>query len=782
MKSYLKFLSRNKAYTVIDVLGLALSMMFIVLIGAYTWQETHIDSQHSRSSRMYVMGMDMDGDRITGSHWRMIRRLIDKFPEIEAGTALVRGKRQLETTGGENVTANVLYADSTFYDIFDFQLLRGDRSKVLSAPNSIVVTEDFARKMWKDEDPVGKTIVFQKGEDPLVVTGIMAPMENTAISTPEKTPFDAVIPFPNVRFQNESLYMEGMNNAVGADIVLLARNGADLRDKENQINEFAKEFFWILRLPGTDYRITIEPFDTLYFSDYQSINVLSRGDGNMVKILFATGLAILLFALMNYVNLTVALSGYRAREMATRRLLGHSRRGIIMKLMAESTLLCLVSFIIGFFLAWLALPYAGNLLGTSISLRHCITPATVLILIAIILLMGVLAGIIPALLISSAKPIDVVRGTFRRRTKMVFSKVFIVVQNVITIVMIAAAITMYLQINHLVNAPLGYDSEGLLSIENGGDNSQAKVFMQRVSELPSVEMVSAAAGNPFQGGNNNTMTYNDRTVSFQTLIGDENYFKILGIGLERNNGLSDRYRIYLNRQALAELGLPEDTPDYPYYSEREPVAGIMKDFHIRTILDEQHPLRAIITDIDGFTPWEFLIKVKGDEASQAETYGMVKEIFKEIYRYDIEDPHPYLRQAVEYRFKSQRNLVTIVAIFAMIAIVVSLLGLVAMSTYFVQQRRREIAIKKVFGCGSSEMLRRLVLSFLSYVAIAFVLAVPLIYWLMNDWLSEFSYRIPLHWWIFVISGAVCMVISVISVYIQSSRAANENPVRALYQN
>lgn len=339
MRSYFKFLRKNKAYTLIDVLGLALSVMFIILIGAYTWQETHLDSQHSKIDRMYVIGLDMEGSTTTGSHWRMIRKLMDQFPEIENGTALATNHRWLKTVDGENVPTNVVFVDSTFYDMFDFQLIRGDRKKVLANPNSIVVTEDYARRIWKDEDPIGKTIIYNSQEDPLIVSGIMAPMENTSIFSPDDKPVDALIPFEMTKYWNYSVYADEMNNATGAEIVLLAKDGTDLSENEQRYNDFAKEFYWILKMPGVECRMKLIPFKDHYFSGYaSSTGALGRGDVKLVKILFATGLAILLFALMNYINLTVALSGYRAKEMATRRLLGDSRAGIMMKLMGESTL------------------------------------------------------------------------------------------------------------------------------------------------------------------------------------------------------------------------------------------------------------------------------------------------------------------------------------------------------------------------------------------------------------------------------------------------------------
>ncbi len=781
MKSYFKFLSHNKAYTLIDMFGLAVSFMFLIIIGAYTWQENHLDTQHSKFDRLYVLGMDFGGEKISGSHWRIINRLVDQFPEIESGTAIVRMGTTMRTAEGDLMNTSTLFADSTFFDIFDFELEQGDRRTALEAPNSAVVTREYARKMWGDDDPMGKTLIWDdSSEVALVVTAIMEPLANTMIAPKDGSKIEVVTPFINVQRYNSSLTMEGMNNAVGAEVFLLAKDGYDLAAEQQKYHDFAKEFFWILQLPESEIQQVVIPMNEIYFSDYQSSSgSLEHGNRKLVNMLFLFGLVILLFALMNYVNLTVALSGYRAKEMATRRLLGESRTGIMAKLMGESLVLCLVSFAIGIFLTWLALPYAENLLETKVHVLSCITPGTVAVTAFVILLMGFLAGIVPAWLISSAKPIDVVRGTFRRHTKMVFSKVFIVVQNVITIVMLATAITMYLQVNHLINAPLGYDTDDVMYIENYGNS---KAFQERVSQLSGVSLVSACQGTPLQGGNNNTGVYEvggeKRTISLQILIGDKNYMDVFGLGLDRDNHDTNTTKVYLNHQAISEFGLTDDALSCPTYEELDHVSGILTDFKIRGIMADQHPLKLYVKP-EVKNPWGFAIKVSGDKDEVAR---QVKEIFHELNQFEYDDTDLYLKDIIKFRYSQERNLQKIVAIFAVIALIISLLGLIAMSTYFVQQRQREIAVKKVFGCESNEVLRNLVLTFLAYIGIAFVIAAPIIYYLMHSWLSTFSYHIPLHWWIYAIAGLLCAVVSIIAVFMQSYRAANRNPITTLYQN
>ena len=222
MKSYFKFLSRNKAYAAIDVFGLAISMMFVVVIGCYTWQESHVDKQHSKADRMYYLGFDMRGEKTMGVHWYLQFLLKDKFPEIESSTAILRYSQWL-TYEDKPIVTNCYFMDSTFYDIFDFKLIQGDPKTVFDNPSNVVVTQEYARKVWGDENPIGKSIMFQTTE-PLVIAGIMEPMKNTAFMTFDRKPIDMIINFSMVRHVNWSMVHPSMANATGADVILLEKD------------------------------------------------------------------------------------------------------------------------------------------------------------------------------------------------------------------------------------------------------------------------------------------------------------------------------------------------------------------------------------------------------------------------------------------------------------------------------------------------------------------------------------------------------------------------------
>ncbi len=787
MKSYFNFLKRNKAYALIDVLGLALSMMFVVLIGCYWWQETHIDKQHAKADRMYMVGLNWAGEKgreITlGSHWKIQPILRENFPEIETSTAIFRNNRWLKYDG-EQIQTNCFFVDSTFYDIFDFELLQGDRATVLDDPRGVIVTPEYAHKVWGDVDPIGQTIIFNNNEEPFVVTGVMAPMTNTMLMTYSRTPVDMLLNFNMMKYVNSSMVSDEMNNATAAEVVLVAKEGYDLAADWQKYHDGLKEHYWILKLPEDKIRLALVPFNEVYFSGIgSSSGNFNVGNPQLIKLLFTTGIVILLFAIMNYINLTVSLAGKRAKEMATRRLLGEGRGSIMRRLIYESTLLCALSFAVGVGFAILAKPYAEGLLGVPIDMIGCINVLTVSFAVFVILVMGLASGITPALLISSVKPLDAVKGGVKRKSNMVFGKVFIVLQNVCTIVMVASAITMTMQVRHLINAPLGYDTKGILQIAYPWVEEKDEAFVSELKSLACVDKVSLCWTAPLERGNNNTMTLDGRTISFQTFLGDTCYMDLVGLKLKKDNHTTDWPKAYLNSTSLAELGIDEDAVDFPFYDRRYNIAGILEDFIIGDVLSYQNPVIVFIDKPgnDNFSPWQILVRVKGDEAVAEE---QIAEVFNRIYedgKYSAFYAE-YLDQELEHIFEMQHNLSIIIVIFACIAVVIAMLGLVAMSTFYVQQRAKSIAVRKVMGSTSGAVLKSLVLSFMMYVCIAAVISVPIIFYVMNDWLSSFSYRIDLYWWIYAISIVQAFVICFLSVVLQSYRAANANPILALRKN
>lgn len=768
IKSFLKFLSRNKAYTGIDIFGLSVSLMFVILIAVYTVQELSTDKYHAKGDRIFVVSSEKN----SGSAYKLAYRLQDRYPEIEKVCPVAPWitSQTSVAIADHNYNTQLLFADTTFFDFFSFPLIVGDRNHAMDATNYAVISESFARRAFGSEDPMGK--VIQANESlKLIVNGVMKDIKNSTI------PYcDILIGIKNIVYLEEGIADENLSNTGAVNIFVMQKEGADLQAKTADMEAYLKDIFWIYN-KGIYNKVLLNPLPDFYFSDMPSYT-LAKGDRQFVLILLSVGILILLFAITNYINLTVAQTAFRAKEMATRRLLGSSRKELFMRLIMESTLMTFVSFVAGIILAMLFSPYASQLLGKPIRLIDYATPAYFLIALAAVVLIGLIAGLLPAIVISNARPIEVVRGTFRRQTKMVFSKLFITFQNAITIALVAASITMVAQVQHLIKAPMGYNTTNVLdiSVETFKKTQDVFTFGNEIQQLACVKRISYAQGTPFNRGNNNTEEYDGKQISFQVFKADPAFLDILGIEVVHDNHVASDKRLYLNQQAMRELELPDDAQSAKMYGQEQPIAGVVKDFQLSNITYGKKPVRILVKEnIQGWIePFTVLAEVEGDPMK---AYNDIKEVFERIGRVDFTGK--YIDQQIQESFAAQERTSHIVSIFAFVAILISLLGLLAMSTYFIQQRSAEVAVRKVFGSTSSQILYRLIRTFLVYVVIAFVIATPLIWRFLQGWLADYSYRIDLSPLIFITAGLFCLLVSFVTVFIQSYQAANTNPVESM---
>ena len=789
MKSFFTFLSRNKTYTFINVLGFSLSLMFVIIIGLYAEQEYGIDKGYSNAARIYTLTTvmeDADGggiDSVEGCNWGT-QRMLRQIPGVQATCGVTHMTQGVTVPGGTVLRAGTAFADSTFFTVLPLPLREGQAATVLNQPSAAVVSEAFARSAFGKGRAVGQTLYFEKDKEhrhPLHVAGVFTSTEGTSLPAT-----DIVVRYEQVGLFNPSLTDGHMSNGTGATLYLLAQPGADLSGKGDVARRIMKDQgFWLFNMPGRKVSTEIHPLADRYFSATEPSDGgggpnSRRGDRRLVNVLAGVGLVILVFSIINYVNLTVAQASSRAREMATRRLLGAQRTGIMARLMAESFMLCFFSMVLAAVLAAAAMPQAAQLIGTQLNARSLFTPAHLLTAVAFVAAVALLSGMIPAVVISRAKPVEVVRGTFAHHSRMWFSRLFIVFQNTVTIALVACAVTMLTQVHHLVNAPLGYDHDHLIVMPAPDDSASTEAFKSEVRKLACVVDASECCGYPLNGGNNNTKIYGDKTVSFQVFKGDRHYLSILGLKLLRDNRVDDPDGVYVNRQALSEMGLPMDARSIALGDNEVPVRGVLADFKIRDITAQQHPVLLYTADNMGGWAWHVLVKVRGDEAG---AYRQVEAVYRRICHEAPADIisgfKPYADQVLRTTFDSTIRMSTIVTLFAAIAVIISMLGLVAMSTYFIQQRRKEVAIRKVFGSTAGQMYVRLLRAFMPYTAVAFVLAVPLIACTMRSWLEQFSYRIGLGVWIYALAGLVCLLVSFLAVTVQSLHAAGESPVAQL---
>ena len=782
MKSYFRFLSRNKLYTLINVVGLVVSLTFVILLGDYTWRQYSIDSWHKNADRIVLVGSES-----SFALWPdAAAQIKDMCPEIEQKCCVMSSRckiryHQLEVKDDDKGNGSVLLVDSTFFQFFDFELEAGDRRTALDAPNKCVITERLAKRLFGDKDPIGEPlqIMGDREVDPsntiydstlvYTVSAVAKNLDYTAL--PNETQVIARVErYPQIegfKFEN---YGFAFSSGGSCKSFFMLRPGMTFDSKKKTINDFiAKNYPPIFE----EYKVSIVPLKDIMFAPQNDGKGVLKGDKTRLRIMLAAVLAILFFAISNYINLTVANTGFRAKEMATRRLFGSSQHRISLELIAESTLMVAVSFAIGLALAFIFEQDAANLFKGKIALADDINIGSVSICLGFILLVGIISGVLPSWQMSRFQPIDIVKGNFRFRSKMVLGRLFIVLQNVITVTMLTASLVIWLQLNHLIHAPLGYNTKNLYYVDAPQGKSQ--MVRNKLEKMPFVERIGELNGAAFTSSGFSVMIgimLDGNYVSMFATAMDSTAFNLYGLELLKDYGNnSDGY--YINEAAKRRLALKDDAREMPMGAdEKVPLNGIIKEFHNLNVLHEADPYA--IQLLDHVENPSFLVKTNGDKQAKAAFIDMMREL--DVPEEQLEWYVVSMEEDVAKTFVEQQNTLKIITIFTLIAVIISILGTIGMSLFFIRQRQKEISIRKVMGSTSAEVLLLMLRIFSIPLLIAFVVAVPLSWYVMTDWLSNFSYRIALSAWIFVAAGFTCFIISLLTVVFQSWRAASENPV------
>ena len=763
-RAFLNFLGRNKLYTAINIFGFSISLMFVILLVTYTRQEYAVDQFHSNKERIFRLCNETDAcfAPLIG------RDLKARYPEIETYVRLFETD-EVATAGERHLKAKILLSDPDFFRMFSFRLAEGDTAQVLRSKNGALLSESFARNLFPEGNYLDKTVTI-KGES-VPVTGILRPFGNSQFVTP-----DVMLSFEEwapLVYGWDGVLKRGYASA-SFPLYLMLKPHADLSAKMPDMLSHLKTYYW----PYKDdhaRELTIIPLTEVYLSNplYASEQI-RIGSKTLINTFFSVAMLILLFAVINYINLSTAQSESRAREMAVRRLLGCSRKALFTRLIVESVLLCILSLLIALLLAGIAEPIFNRILQTHISVSNLFSASNLGIGVVAIILLGLLTGVIPASVITRARPIDVVRGSFRHKTKMVYNKILIGFQYLITIVLLGCTLTMSRQINMMLHADLGFDTANKLYLSMPDLNpGQSAGLKNRLVQIAGVEDVALARGVPMFGFNNTSDTWHDRPISIQRFEGDSSYLKIMGFRILRDNRTDDRKAIWLNETAMQAMELPDSASYCEYF--KCPIAGIVQDFRYR---DLTHPAEPCIIEHmqDNYWPWACIIQLTNLDSPV--TLRTIERVYRE-YTGGMPCEYKTYDEVMHQQYAAQQRMSDILFGFTLVAILISALGILAMATYFIRQRSMEIAVRKVFGSTNREVLQRLVLHFVRYVLAAFVIAVPVIWYLMHDWLSQYVLRIPLSWTIFALAGLTALAIAVATVFGQSWRAANSNPVDAI---
>ena len=785
MNSYLKFLSRNKLYTFINIAGLAVSLMFIILMGDYTWRQYSIDRWHKNADRIYLMGNES-----FFFMWPQEAEDIKNLcPEIEEACCLMSqsGKikyGQREVKDGENENGIIMLTDPVFFRFFDFKLLEGDRQTALDSPDKCVITKRLAKRLFGDKDPIGESLqivgdrhVSIGSEDPsdstlyYRVSAVVEDLDRTVL------PNETQIIVNMERFPQVLGYdLKGNALAYGPTgankMFLMLRPGMTLEHKKNIINGHLKKAHpagW------GDYKVSLTPLTDVLYALQNEGSGLQKGDKTRLRILLAAVLAILFFAVSNYINLTVANTNFRAKEMATRRLFGSSQAEISLKLIAESTLMIAVAFLVGFGLALCFQDDAVALFKGKIALINDISVGTVSVCFAFILLVGIISGILPSYQISRYQPIDIVKGNFRYHSKMLLGKLFIVLQNVITVTMLTAALVIWLQLNHLIHAPLGFNTENLYYIYPPDGKEQ--MVRSQLEKMPFVERIGTCQGTSFTQFNTSAKGIKRDGKYLMLLVTelDKTAFELLGLKIRQDYGMHGG-GYYLTEEALRQTGYTEKTRELDWGDgDKDPIEGIISDFHIINVLQDIMPFIIRLSDTKEYPG--FLVKTNGDKQAKTAFIQMNKDagVPDEAMEWSVFG----MEESIAETFEEQQNTLRIVSLFTLIAIIISIMGYVGLSLFFIRQHEKEIGIRKIMGSTSREVMWRMFRIFCAPLLLSFAIAIPLSWFIMHDWLSNFSYRITLSPWIFIATCAFALLVSILSVYVQIMKAVRTNPVESI---
>lgn len=793
MKYFFRFLKNNPLYAVINVVGLALSLMFVILIGDYTYRQFSIDKWHRNHERIYVLGTE---NRNSLMSWPdCAHSLKDRYPEVEDVCCVYmhNGKIKHEDrvygeAQGDNA-GNIMLADSNFFRFFDFKMIEGDRETALDSPEKCVVTESLAKALFPDGNALGQPLqiegtryvfVSDDNGDPYdsslvyTVSGVIKDLDKTVFlnETAVIANFERAPQVLGYRLRNDLMVSGPLGSTLS---FLMMRPGANLDDKIDDLTDYCTE-----NIPMFDFygktSATLIPLDDLMFAPQNTGAGLQTGDKSLLGILLAVVLAILMFAVTNYINLTVANTGFRAKEMATRRLLGSNGLGISLELIGESTLMVFISFIIGGALALLLEDKMAVLFKGKIDILKDINLATVSVSLVFIILTGVISGIMPTVSLSRYKPIDVVKGSFRYHSKMVLSRIFIILQNVITMTMITATLTILLQMSHLVKAPLGYNTENIFRVSS--DNPE--VLRNALKSQSFIQGIGSFSGTSLDGNYCSMSTRKDKdnnNLLVYLTTWDKEFIDIMGINLVKDNHLSGDVK-YINEELAGKLSLGDGESEVTWGDGKVmQVAGIFSNFHMTNILDPYQPFLISVKDTDEIEDPNFMVKTDGSPDARKKFCDLIKEV--DGTTEDLDWKVQSIESTVKASLTEEKNTMRIVSIFTGVAVLISILGFIGMSLFFIRQRKKEIGVRRIMGSTTNEVLSLLLTKFCAPLLVSFIFAVPLSWFIMDKWLESFSYRIGLSPWIFIASGAVSLLIAVVSIFFQTLHAAHSNPADAI---
>jgi putative ABC transport system permease protein len=782
-KIALRSLWRHKGFSILNITGLAVGMAAFFLIYQYVRFERSYDDAVTKRDRIYRLVSDLKSSAET-LHWSstsmpMAINLKADYPEIEEIVRLSRNGMILKRGDVKFEEQATVFADSSLFSIFDFPLLQGDPVTALKEPFSVVLSESTAKKYFGDTNPIGQTMLFSDSGFNAKVTGVMKDLpENSTIRA------DLFVSMSTrKRFRDSLDYRWGNFNLTS---YLLLKPGADPAGLQAQFKPFIQRHEGDkLKAQGEDHVLSLEKLKATYWSTRGGF---VNGSTRNVYVFSIIGLFILLIACINFVNLTTARSAERAKEVGIRKVVGAGRLQLARQFLGESILISLIAFVFATGLCVWILPLFNQLAGKTVSTGIFTRGDYILTLLTIAVLIGLLAGIYPALVLSAFQPIASLKGRFSSSRRGLFLRRSLVVfQFTISITLIIGTVVVYSQLNYMRNQDLGFSKDQILVIDEGNDAHKTS-FRQEIATLPNVQSTAFSGSVPGEGtwsayskveNNRGEMQAADMDLTYVDFGYLEQYkMKLLaGRFFDKNIVTDTMQAMILNEKAVALFGYSEPQQAigkrFEQWGKKGVIIGVIKNYNFQGLQQEIKPL-SICLD---FSDCNFLSAKVGTHNLRA-TIAAIKA------KWDAIAPtrtfsYFFLDEQFNKQYRSEVRFGRLFIYFAVLAIFISCLGLLGLASYSTVQRAKEVGVRRVLGASVTGIVRLLSIDFLQLVVIAFLLSVPVAWLLMSKWLQDFACKTALGWWIFVGSGAVAILIAFGTISYQAIRAAISSPVKSL---
>ncbi len=772
----LRNLARQKLYSLINILGLAVGLACTILIYLWVNDELSYDKFHENGENIYRV---VENQFYAGGEIFPVavtpdpigKALVDQYPEIENSVRLA-GRERTVKYRDKVYSEELLFASPSIFDVFTFPLLMGDKEKVLSDLYSVVISEKIALKYFGDQDPMGKQLTV--GDFDVTVTGVMK-----TIPSNSHLKFDIAIPF--MLFEKEGRKLGEWGNNAYYTYVTLNKN-ADLNLVNEKIKNIIKE-----NNEGSSTEVYLQPlYDIhLYSGNKFTADIQGHGDIVHVNTFSIIALFVLLIACINFMNLSTARSSKRAREVGMRKVVGAYRHQIIRQFFIESIITAFISLLFSILIVYLTLPFFNDLSGKQI-LFNQISANMFLLFFALALVTGFISGVYPALYLSSFKPSKVLKNVDgSSKGGSIFRKTLVILQYSLSIILIISTITVFNQLEYMQNKKLGINKENIAYFGISDDaESKKETLKLLLLKNPNVLSLTTAGNVPtYYGNSTSSFDWDGKNPEDKVLMHfvsiDEDYSETFGIKMAQGrffekNRLSDSSGIVINQAALKIIGYDDPIGKrLNMWGDDFTIIGVTEDFHFKKLDRKIEPLVMRV-----FGDWNNVMFARISGHNVAQTLNFIETTYKE---FSPENPFEYtfLEESFDNLYRAEMRLGKLFTSFSVFAIMISCLGLFGLASFMAERRTKEIGVRKVLGASVSNLTLLLSKEFSKWVIISNLFAWPAAYFLMNQWLVDFAYRIEFPIWIMPLAGIVALGIALLTVSFQTVKASLLNPIKAI---